>query len=102
MSHATVTNSTYDYGDIVRLTGTFTDEDGNAANPAEVHVWVKAPSSTVAVSTAPNNPAVGTFYIDYEVTSTGQHYYRIFSDGSLQASEEGMFRVRRRLISSTA
>lgn len=101
MAHSTITNTTYDFGDIVRVKGTFTDENGDPADPAQVHIWIKAPSSTVATSTAPQNPEVGTYYIDYEVTSTGQHYYRIFSDGSLQNSEEGMFRVRRRFISST-
>lgn len=101
MSHVAVTNSTYDYGDVVRVQGTFTDSSGNAADPATVNIWIKAPSSTVFVSTAPQNPAVGTYYYDYEIASTGQYYYRIFSDGSLQNSEEGMFRVRRRFISST-
>lgn len=102
MAHTTITNSTYDYGDVVRVQGTFTDSSGAPADPAQVHIWIKAPSSTVFVSTAPQNPTVGTFFEDYEITSTGQFYFRIFSDGSLQNSEEGMFRVRRRFISSTA
>jgi hypothetical protein len=96
-----VTNSTYDFGDVIRVQGVFRDEDDDLADPAEVAIWVKAPSSTVAVSTAPTNPSTGIFYLDYEIASTGQYYYRVFSDGSLQNSEEGMFRARRRLISST-
>lgn len=96
-----VTNSTYDFGDVIRVQGLFQDEAEAPADPAEVAIWIKAPSSTVFVSTAPTNPTVGTFYHDYEILSTGQYFYRIWSDGSLQNSEEGMFRARRRLISST-
>ena len=96
-----ITNSTYDYGDIVRVQGTFRDEDGDLADPSEVAIWIKAPSSTVATSTNPSNPSTGVYYLDFEPGSSGQFYYRIFSDGALQASEEGMFRVRRRFVSST-
>ena len=97
-----ITNSSYDYGDVIRVDGTFRNEDGDLDDPAEVAIWIKAPSSTVFVSTAPENPSTGYYYVDYEITSTGQYYYRVFSTGSLTNSEEGMFRARRRLISSTA
>jgi hypothetical protein len=94
----------YDLGDTIRLTGTFASTAGVPANPTNVTVWVKAPSSTVAVadsSTEWSNPSVGTFTLDVVPTSTGVWAYRVFSSGNITAAEEGQFMIRTPLIPST-
>lgn len=91
----------YDIGDVVRISGTFTSTGGAFIDPTTVTVWVKAPSSTVYVTTAPTNPSTGVHYVDYTPASTGVYLYRIYSTGTVITAEEGLFRVRTPFVAST-
>jgi hypothetical protein len=94
----------YDVGDIVRLTGVFTDTGGVPGNPSKVTFWVQSPSSTVQVATSTgivDNPSSGTFTLDVPVNSSGLWAYRVYSTGILTASEQATFIGRRQFVPST-
>jgi hypothetical protein len=97
--------STYDIGDIVRITGTFTDTGDVVGDPTTVNFLYDTPSSTApttATRTSTASGAVGgitkssTGIYYYDVASTGRGLYeaRFTSTGSLAASGESWFSVR--------
>lgn len=97
--------STYDVGDIVRVTGTFTDTGGVVGDPTTVHFLYDSPTSvapTTATRTSTSTGLVGGIYrlttgvYYYDVASTGNGLYetRFTSTGSLAASGESWFSVR--------
>lgn len=95
--------STYDIGDTVRLTATYTDTGGTAANPTTVTFVYEDPSGTAttitSTSTSVSNPAVGSFFTDLVPDEAGLWEYRSSSTGTIIASEEGYFIVRARRVS---
>ena len=103
--------STHDIGDIVRITGTFTDTGGTNADPTTVHFLYDTPTSTApttATRTSTSTGAVGgitrastgVYYVD--ITSTGQGLYetRFTSTGVIGASVESWFSVRPRRVTT--
>lgn len=103
--------STYDIGDVVRITGTFTDTGGLLGDPSSVHFLFDTPSSTgpnafSRTSTELGNVggivrlSTGVYY--YDVASTGRGLYetRFTSTGTLAASGESWFSVRRQRVST--
>ena len=97
--------STYDVGDIVRITGTFTDTGGIVGDPTTVKFLYDTPTSTAPTTAARTSTAAGavggitkasTGVYEYDITTTGQGLYesRYTSTGSLAASGETWFSVR--------
>ena len=97
--------STYDIGDLVRITGTFTDTGGTVGDPTTVNFLYDTPTSTApttATRTSTSTGSVGDIYrlstgvYYYDVSSTGQGLYetRFTSTGTLAASGESWFSVR--------
>jgi hypothetical protein len=87
--------SNYDIGDLVRVTGTWTDPyNSNAAvDPAVVKFSVRNPAGTVTTSTygtgiAIVRSAAGVYYMDVDLSSAGRWYVRVWSTGTGQAAEE--------------
>ena len=103
--------STYDIGDVVRITGTFTDTGGSPGDPTVVHFAYDTPTSTApttatrpGASTGEVNGIVrsssGVYYYDITTTGRGLYETRFTSTGVLQASGESWFSVRPRRVST--
>lgn len=89
--------NTYDIGDLVRLTGTFTDATGALADPtvvlAEVRPYVDGVYGTV-VPITPVRESTGVYHADYSPATAGAYLYRIEGTGAVQQAAEGAFLVR--------
>jgi RPA family protein len=88
--------ATYDKGDLVRVTGTFTNAAGTAIDPTMVKFQVLNPAGTTTtytygVDAALVKSAVGVYYVDISADVTGIYYYRFYSTGTGQAADEGQF-----------
>lgn len=96
--------ATYDVGDVVRLTATFSEvASGAAVEPDGVEFLVRAPDGTVTTYTSATTPAVatdvpGTYTLALDSLSVGTWRYRVQSTGSGQAAAEGVFVVRKRWV----
>lgn len=97
--------NTYDVGDLVRVTGTFTDSDGTAVDPTTVTVYHKDPSGNITewvylTDTDVVQDTNGTYYADIDIDESGRWYYRFKGTGSGQAAGETYFQVRTLYIST--
>jgi hypothetical protein len=85
----------FTYGEVVRLTATFI-QNSTAVNPLTVTLIIDEPNSTGLVVTTPStsieNPATGTFYYDYDASSTGLIEYR-WKSVTPQGARESWFTV---------
>lgn len=103
--------STYDIGDVIRVTGTFTDTGGTIGDPSGVSFLYDTPTSTAPTTATRSSTALGVvggiarastgvYYVD--VTATGQGLYetRFTSTGSLAASGESWFSIRPRRVTT--
>lgn len=93
-----MTLSTFDIGDLVRVTAAFTDIAGVAADPTTVTLEVKNPAGARAVYTSATSPAVvnsavGSYYCDVPVALAGRWSYRWVGSGAVIAAAEGEFEV---------
>ena len=103
--------STYDIGDVIRITGTFTDTGGVAGDPTSVTFLYDTPTSTAPVVASRASTSTGdvggitrssTGVYSYDITSTGRGLYeaRFTSTGVLKASGETWFSVRPQRVST--
>ncbi len=90
----------YDVGDLVRVTGTFTDVDGVATDPDVVRVKYQDPSGNDTTDLYGTNntvkSATGVYYLDIDIDEAGIWYYRIegeTSGGAGQGAAESWFSV---------
>lgn len=91
------TNS-YDLGDLVRVTTTFTTAAGVAVDPTAVLLAVKNPAGktttyTFGVGTEIVKSATGIYYMDVNANAAGWWFYRWYSTGTGQAAAQNAFRV---------
>jgi hypothetical protein len=89
--------ATYDIGDAVRISATFTQQSV-AVDPSTVTLKVTLPDRsqityTYAGSTVMKD-SVGNYHVDLVITLRGTHLYRWFSTGGGAAAEENWFQVR--------
>lgn len=92
--------NSYDLGDQVRLSATFTDVDGAAVDPTVITVKYAAPDGSVTdltygVDLNVTQDATGVFYVDFVPSAAGVWSYRWESSGTVTAAAEGSFMVRR-------
>jgi hypothetical protein len=80
-------------GTSVRVTGTFTDLDGNPADPSTATLTLQDPEGA-DTSPAVVHPGVGEFYGESEVEVPGTWRYRWEGEGALVVADEGEFYVR--------
>jgi hypothetical protein len=103
--------STYDIGDIIRATGTFTDTGGVVSDPATVGFLYDTPTSTApttATRTSTSTGAVsgivkestGVYYLDIATTGSGLYEWRFTSTGTVSASGESWASVRPRRVTT--
>ena len=88
--------ASYDIGDVVRVTGTFTDADGVATDPTTVTGKYTDPSSNTTTDSSPTNSATGVYYFDIEVDEAGSWKYRLEGKtvtATNQGAAEGSFEV---------
>jgi hypothetical protein len=91
-------SNTYDYGDLVRVTGTFTTAAGVATDPTAVLCKVRNPAGTVTTLTYGTDAALvksgtGVYYTDVSASAAGIWHYRFYSTGTGQAANETYFQV---------
>lgn len=93
MSHENV----YDIGDVVRLTGTFTDIAGAAVDPGAVVFKLLDPAGAVTTFSGGQviKDAVGIYHADATPSEAGTHVYRVEGTGANAAAAENRFKVRR-------
>ena len=88
--------NTYDIGDQVRITGTFTNVSGAAADPTGVTIYVRrrnGPVTTYIYPATITKSSTGVFYADYTITDEGVYDYRIVGTGAVVTASEGTFGV---------
>lgn len=89
--------NTYEVGDQVRLTVTFTDTAGVVADPTAVTILVKrrdgATTTFTYAGSSVTKSSTGVYYADYTVTEEGNYDYRMVGTGAVVAAVEGFFQV---------
>ena len=87
----------YDVGDIIRITGSFTDLAGTLVDPSTVSLKLKNGGTlmTLAYPADIQRSSTGVYYYDLNVTLPGTWKWRWYSTGTGQAAEEGSFTVNR-------
>ena len=89
----------YNVGDLIRTTGTFTNADGTATDPTAVFAAYGDPSGNTTtleygVDVALVRDSTGNYHVDIDADEAGRWYYRFYSTGTGQASSEnGAFGV---------
>lgn len=91
--------ATYDVGDLVRVTGTFTNSAGEALDPTAVNCKVKDPSGNVVTYVYGTDDelvktSTGVYYVDVDADEAGDWWARVYSTGTGQAASEYIFSVR--------
>lgn len=89
----------YDIGDKVRVTASFTNLDGDAADPTTVTVKVQPPGGTITsyvhgTDDEVEKDATGVYHIDLSTDRPGRWRYRWETTGLVEAAEDGHFDVR--------
>jgi hypothetical protein len=90
--------NSYDLGDLVRVSGSFTDENGDVADPSAVFCAVRDPAGTVTTYEYGEDAELvkddtGEYHLDIDANVAGYWYYRWYATGSGQAAEEDKFYV---------
>lgn len=96
-------SNTYDVGDEVRCTGTWTNAAGVAVDPTTVTFIYEDPSgntTTLIYSAGPEvvKSSVGVYYVDVDADESGRWQTRWQSTGTGKAAGEDEFSVRRRNV----
>lgn len=84
--------SSYLIGNVIRLSASFTNFSGVAADPDAVTVTIKLRNSTSETFTATKD-SVGNYHYDYTPAAAGTYFYRFNGTGSLLASSQGQFDI---------
>ena len=96
--------TTYDQGDLVRVTGTFKNASSAAADPTKVYLDLQKPDGAISYSTyaagttAVTRTGTGVYYKDILTTGSGVYEYRWHSTGTVHTAEEGYFPVRTKRV----
>lgn len=88
----------YDLGDVVELEATFTDDDGELADPTTITLKIKDPSANVTTLTYAaaelTRESMGVYYYNLTIDEAGMWYYRWISTGTPATAEEACFYCR--------
>jgi len=88
----------YDKGDLVRVSGAFTDSDSAAQDPTAVKFQFTDPSDNTTSYTYGTDDelvkdSTGNYHVDVDCDETGLWRWHWYSTGTGQASDEGRFYV---------
>lgn len=89
----------YDVGDLVRVTGAFTNSAGTALDPAVVKFKFTNPAGVTTTYTFGTDAqlvkdSTGNYHVDLDASVKGTFRYRWFSTGNGQAAGEHKFFVK--------
>lgn len=96
--------TSYDRGDLSRISATFTNASAVATDPTEVVLRVKPPTATAVVYRWPTpgsgesaiiRDSAGAFHVDVSITEAGYWPYRWEATGSVQTADEAMMYARK-------
>lgn len=95
--------TSYDLGDVARVTGTWTDSGGTATDPGTIAFTYTDPNGTDTTLTYVTDAAVvrlstGVYYVDVTANLEGTWFWRWVSTVSGAAADEGQFAVTRTTI----
>jgi hypothetical protein len=91
--------STYQVGDLPRITGEWKDEDGDYFDPSAVFAEYIGPSDAEATELIYGTDAelvkasTGVYYVDVNADEAGTWHYRFYSTTGGQAAGESEFDV---------
>ena len=89
--------TTYDKGDLVRLTATFT-VSGAVTDPTTVILYIRSGSGVLTTlvygSSSITKVSVGVYRYDYSATKVGDVYFSWIGTAPAQAVEQGSFFVK--------
>jgi hypothetical protein len=85
----------YDIGDVVRITASFTNVAGVAADPTTTALLVMLPDGSEAsyATEALVHDSIGTFHLDLGIAQSGTYSYRWTGSGTVAAVMEDSFEV---------
>lgn len=95
-----MTDKTYDIGDLVRVSGAFTNNAGAAMDPTIVTVKIKHEADDASTYVYGTNPevikdSVGNYHVDVNANAKGTWFYRWAGSGTVgQSAGEGLFVVK--------
>lgn len=86
-------------GQLIRITATFRDNAGQAADPSAVFVKVRNPAGSITSYQYGADPevqksATGIYYVNVDLDAPGWWAWRWYSTGNYQAALEGRIRVK--------
>lgn len=73
-------DSKYDIGQLLQITATVKDLNGDLVNPLDAIFRVKAPDGTITEYDA-LNPETGIFTFDLQIAESGYYYFRFEGSG---------------------
>lgn len=86
-----MTNS-FEIGQTVEISASFTAKDGSQVTPASVTLSIKEPDGNV-VNVTPQYDGVSLYFHNYDITQSGKHCYKFFATGSDKSAHESFFFV---------
>jgi hypothetical protein len=86
---------TYDIGDLILLSCSFTDIAGIPTDPTAVQCTIKLPNGSTQFLVLQKADS-GSYFTEFAPTISGLYYYRFAGIGAVTAAEEGTFFVRKK------
>lgn len=93
--------TTYDIGDVARISSTFGDTGGTATNPTQVSYRILYPDgsrstfqTTTTSSTDVQHLATGSYFMDILTTASGSYQITVTSTGNIRTGSNHYFIVR--------
>lgn len=88
--------NSYDKGDLVRVTGTFTNASDAATDPTTVTCKVKTPAGVTTTYLYGTDAALvkdstGVYHLDITASTSGQWWYRWEGTGAVEQADEDTF-----------
>ena len=92
--------ASYDKGDLIRCTGTFTNAAGTETDPDDVFFKVRDPYRNIiveyeyGVDAEVIKSSTGIYYSDVSGDVVGKYFYTYYSTGAGQAAGENDFNIK--------
>ena len=98
--------NTYDVGDLITTTGTWTDTDDDPLDPTAVFFSFRDPSGNVTsytygVGAQITKTSTGIYTCNISIDKAGTWYYRWYATGTGQAAQEDYFLVWPQRVTSS-
>lgn len=88
----------YEVGQVVTLTGTFTNAAGVAADPTAITLYIKVPTGAITTLTYAGSDltkiGTGVYTYNFAIAMSGRHWYRYVGTGAVVAASESSLDVK--------